>query len=606
MTGAATMVIGLFLLSGLAMVIAAAFFMEEQVSPEPVIPDGSALVLAPKGIIVEKRSPVDPFTLYLNKIAEIPQQEELLLQDIIDGVRAAASDDRIKLLVVAPDSLERAGLNQLQDIGAAIEFFKQSGKVVIGFGDSFDQKQYYFASWSDEIYLNPMGSVNLQGFGIFRLYMRDMLDKLSINFHIFKVGTYKSFLEPFIRNDMSPEAKRANGQWLTSLWDGFCADIAKNRGLPVRAVTQAVNNLAINIKYAGGNSAKMAMNNGLIDGVKTRAAIREYLINLVGANDAGTSFKRIDFNDYLTGVSKEFSPEDCDKGIAIIVAQGNIIYGTGTKSQIGSKTLSSIIRELGEDDQVKGVVLRVDSGGGSAFASEIIRQELLLLKEKTGKPLVISMGSMAASGAYWFSADADKIFASSATLTGSIGIFGAFPTVENSLARIGIFSDGIGTTNLAGSGNPTRTLPENLKNAIQTRVEYGYEQFIDIVAQGRNMTTEQVKRIAQGRVWDGATALELGLVDEIGTLEDAVAAAAEMAGLPPDSGFYYQEPPSKAEQFLKSIGAARAALAGSNLSVSEMAHSLISRFLPGYDFLANRDPQNVYSHCLLPGSVLSF
>jgi protease-4 len=574
--------------------------------PKTEVPDGAALVLAPQGNIVEKKSVLDPMTRMINNMAGAPLHEELLLQDIIDTIRAAASDDRIKLLAIVPDHLKQASLNQLHDIGKAIDEFKDSGKVVIAFGDNLTQGQYYLASWADEIYLNPMGAVDLKGFGVFRLYMRDLLDKLAVNFHIFKVGTFKSALEPYIRNDMSPEAKKANQQWLTNLWDRYCNDIAAHRGIPPRAINNAVNRLADNMQAAGGDSGQMAMNNGLVDGLKTRAAIREYLKTLAGSDKDDSSFKQVGISDYLTTITPSYTKSgQGEDRVGIIVAQGNIVYGESKVGQISSNSLNKQIRRARKDNRIKALVLRVDSGGGSAFASELIRQELLLI-QKAGKPVVISMGSMAASGAYWISADADKIFASPSTLTGSIGIFGALPTLEESLAKVGVFNDGTGTTKLAGAGNPTRPLPEDFKRAMQLGVERGYRRFIDIVAKGRDMKPDRVEQIAEGRVWDGATALELGLVDQMGNLEDAVSAAAELAGLPVDNGVYIRDAETPAELLLKSLGRLDAALSAGRSPVFAVADTFFQRFTRQYDFLMANDPQHMYSHNLLPRSTISF
>ena len=570
------------------------------------IPDGSALVLAPRGNIVEKRSPLDLMSKLINNMAGLPLHEELLLQDAIKGIRAAANDKRIKLLVIAPDQMGDASLNQLHDIGRAIEAFKNKGKVVIALGDNFSQAQYYLASWGDEIYLNPMGAVSLHGFGLFRLYMREMLDKLSVDFHIFKVGTFKSALEPFIRNNMSPEAKQANLLWLTSLWDRYCSEIADHRGITVRAITTAVNRLAKNMQLADGDSGQMALNNGLVDGLKTRIDMREYLKSLVGSNSEQTNFNQVDFNDYLTTLPPAYTrPHSTEDRVGIIVARGNIVYGEAAVGQIGSDNLTKQISWARRDPHVKALVLRIDSGGGSAFASELIRQELLLLK-KAGKPVIISMGSMAASGAYWIAADADKIFAAPTTLTGSIGIFGALPTFEKSLARAGIFNDGIGTTDLAGAGNPTRALPEKFSQALQSEVEWGYRKFITIVAHGRHMPRDQVEKIAEGRVWDGSTALKLGLVDQLGSLEDAVSTAAKLTGLPRDRASYIREGESPAELILKSLGSTETLLFSALFPGHILNDGFTQRIARQYDFLTAGDPQHMYSHCLLPRTVASF
>ncbi|MCI5143359.1 MAG: signal peptide peptidase SppA, partial [Candidatus Electrothrix sp. ATG1] len=421
--------------------------------------------------------------------------------------------------------MEQAGLNQLQDIGRAIDAFKKSGKPVIAYADSLSQGQYYLAAQGDKVYLNPMGEVDLHGFGVFRLYMRELLDKLKISFHIFKVGTFKSALEPFLRNDMSPEAKEANQQWLSQLWQQFCDDIAKQRGISLQNIHAAIEQLPKKLQETGGDTAKMAIKLGLIDGIKTRAEFREHLISLVGRNKKQTGFKQVAFSNYLETLTPAYqAPISKEKHVALIIAQGDIVYGNAEIGQIGSSGLTTLLRKARQKKNVKAVVLRIDSGGGSAVASEIIRQEILQL-QKAGKPVVVSMGSMAASGAYWLAADADKIYASPNTITGSIGIFGAFPTIEKSLAEIGVFNDGIGTTKMAGQRSLTRSMSDEFRAAVQLNIEHGYRQFIQIVANGRGMEQAEVEQIAQGRVWDGTTAVQLGLVDELGNLEDAVTTA---------------------------------------------------------------------------------
>lgn len=567
--------------------------------PKVEIENNSALLLAPHGAVLEKKSSLEPAAHLLHLLNGTLLEEELLLQDIIKGIRTAARDKRIKMLVLLPDRLEQAGLNQLQDIGRAIDDFKKSGKPVISYADSLSQGQYYLAARGDELYLNPMGSVDLHGFGVFRLYMRELLEKLKINFHIFRVGSFKSALEPLLRNDMSPAAKEANMQWLTQLWRKFCDDIARQRGLSSEEIHNVVEQLPVNLQLSGGDTAQMALNLGLIDGVKTRIEFRKYLISLVGKNKKNTGFKRIDFSDYIATSPRAYeAPTAKEKSVALIVAQGDIVYGNGEIGQIGSSGLSKLLRKARQKKNIKAVVLRIDSGGGSAFASELIRQEIAELR-KAGKPLVVSMGSMAASGAYWLAADADRIYASSNTITGSIGIFGAFPTIENSLTEVGVFNDGVGTTKMAGQGSLTRAMSEDFRTSVQLNVEHGYEQFIRIVADGRGMDIAEVEKIAQGRVWDGATALQLGLVDELGSLEDAVAAAAELVGLPVSQSYYLQEAKNPADIILQRL---EGAMAGKNM-FSIFSTRLLRSIIGPQVFLPAGDPRNMYSHCLLPFSV---
>ncbi len=564
------------------------------------IEDGSALVLAPYGSILEKKSSLDPLENFFHFLDGSFQPEEFLLQDIIDGIYSAAQDDRIQLLVLAPDHLEQIGLNQLQDIGRAIDVFKKSGKRVIGYADSLSQGQYAFTAHSHEVYLNPMGAVDLYGFGVFNLYLRGLLDKLKINFHIFRVGTFKSAVEPLLRNDMSSDAKEANLQWLTQLWQHFIHDIAQQRGLAVQDIESAVEDLPKHLQEAKGDTAEMAMNLGLIDGTKTRADFREYLISLVGRNKKKSGFKRVDFANYLEEYSPIYqAPAVKEQSVALIIAQGDIVYGDAEFGQIGSAGLTKLLRKARREKTVKAVVLRIDSGGGSAFASELIRQEVLQL-QKAGKPVVVSMGSMAASGGYWIAADADKIYASPSTITGSIGIFGAFPTIEQSLAEVGVFNDGIGTTKMAGQGSLTRPMSEEFRTAVQLNIERGYQQFLQIVANGRGMEPAEVDKIAQGRVWDGTTAQQLGLVDELGDLEDAIAAAAELVGLSVDQAYYMEEEKHPVELLLQRLEEATAGRAGKGALAAfatQFMEDLVGNQRP---FFPTGDPRNIYAHALLP------
>ncbi len=596
-TGTALISIMLFLAS-FGMVL---HFVAQQEQVE--IEHGSALVLAPYGSILEKRSPLDSLEKFFQFLDGSFQQEEFLLHDIIEGIHRAAEDDRIHVLVLAPDQLEQVGLNQLQDIGRAIDVFKESGKRVIGYADSFSQGQYAFAAHSDEMYLNPMGGVDLYGFGVFQLYMRGLLDKLKINFHIFRVGTFKSAVEPLLRNDMSPEVKEANQEWLNQLWQHFSQDIAQQRGLSVQDIDDAIEQLPEHLHKAQGNTAQMALDLGLVDGTKTRADFREYLISLLGKNKKKTSFKRVSFANYIDEYVPIYrAPAAKEKSVALIIAQGDIVYGDAELGQIGSTDLTKLLRKARREKTIKAVVLRIDSGGGSAFASELIRQEILQL-QKAGKPVVVSMGSMAASGGYWVAADADKIYASPSTITGSIGIFGAFPTIEQSLAEIGVFNDGVGTTIMAGQGGLTRPMSEDFRAAIQLNIEHGYQQFLGIVANGRGLDFAEVDKIAQGRVWDGTKAQQLGLVDELGNLEDAITAAAELVELPADQVYYMEEEKHPAELLLQRLEEARAGKAGLEI-FADLARRLMGNLTGGQPpFFPAGDPRNIYAHSLLPFSV---
>ena len=493
------------------------------------VPDQTAMVLNLVGDIVEQKREVDPMQAFLTEAFE--QQEgapEVLLADIIDVIAKAKQDDRVELLVLQLQGMNRAGLTKLQDIAYALEDFKSSGKKIIALGDQFSQDQYYLASTANNIWLNPQGYMLLDGFGRFNLYFKSALDKLEINQHIFRVGTFKSAVEPYIRDDMSEAAKEANRLWLADLWLQYKQDVAQRRGFGLENFDENIDSLVSKFSNSGGSFAKYALDNNWVDHLKTRQEMRSELIELVGKNLKGNSYNHITYKNYIAATKSPVEMKDysSDK-IAVIVAKGTILDGTQKPGTIGGDSTAELLQKARYNDKVKAVVLRVDSPGGSAYASEIIRQEVELLKE-AGKPVIASMGTYAASGGYWISAPADKIYAAPSTITGSIGIFGMMMTFEKSLSKMGIYTDGVGTTDIAGF-SPTRPLTPGMAELFQLTINKGYQEFIQLVATNRNMTLEQVDAIAQGRVWSGLKAKELGLVDELGNLNDAIAAAAELA-----------------------------------------------------------------------------
>lgn len=598
---------GVSLVVNLCLLIVVLLVLSLFTRPEITVPDQAALVIAPSGTIVEKTTVIDPFSKMMNTFAGLPLPDETLLQDILDTIAAAGEDNRIRMVVLSLGDLEYAGLNQLRVIGQSLDKFKESGKKVIALDDYYSQGQYYLASYADEILLNPMGGVHLRGFGVFRLYLKELIDKLAVNFHVFRVGTYKSAVEPLTRRSMSEEARDANNVWLTDLWSVFCEDIARNRDFAPDFINTYINAMPLLLGQADGSNSRMALDANLVDNIKTGPEITDYLVSLVGESEDGKSFNQIHFLDYLaTGIPSFTKPDKGKDKVGLIVARGNIVEGEEIPGQISSDNLCELIRQARDDDAVKAVVLRVDSGGGSAFASEQIRQELLLLQQK-GKPLVVSMGTLAASGAYWISAGADKIFASPFTLTGSIGIFGIVPTFEKTIAKIGIVNDGIGTTSMAGGEDPTRQLPPQMEKTIQLSVEEGYNRFIDIVAEGRGIARPEVMKIAEGRVWDGAKAIQLGLVDEIGGQNEAIAAAAELAGLTDFSPVYIRQSETPGQRLLRKLKGRSLALANHFQLFTFTEIPALRALKDQWSFLADsRDPENIYAHCLIPRSALAF
>jgi protease-4 len=490
-------------------------------------PSGAALLLAPVGKIVEQSTE----TLLVDRFYGTTTGAETVLRDLIDGIDTARNDPKIKILVLDLEKLEGAGISQLQEIGEALKRFKADGKTIFAFGDSYDQRQYYLAAHADRLYLHPMGQVWLSGLGVYRHYFKNALDKLHVGFHVFRVGTYKSALEPFMRNDMSVDDRESNQAWLTVLWEAYTTDVAALRRLPAERIDDYINNLDANLSEEGGDAARLALKSGLVDNLKTRDEVREDLIRLVGEDENGESYKKVKFDTYISNMlPKVRRPHTESSRVGLIVAEGIIMDGKQPAGRIGGESTAELIRQAREDEKVKAVVLRINSGGGSAVASEIIRRELELTRG-AGKPVVVSMSSIAASGAYWISVAADEIWALPTTITGSIGIFAALPTFDKTLKAIGISTDGVGTTRLSGAFDLSRPLNPLLADTLRLQIERGYQRFIERVSQGRNMAPEAVEKIAQGRVWAAQTAKGLGLIDKFGGLEPAVESAAKLAKL---------------------------------------------------------------------------
>ena len=572
------------------------------------VSDNSALVLNINGDVVEQKHEIDPMDAFLTEaINQRKEKPEVLLSDIIKVINNAKDDNKIKILILKLQNMNRSGLTKLRDIAKALENFKESGKQIIAIGEQFSQDQYYLASYADKIWLDPKGWFLLDGYGRYQLFYKSALKKLSISQHIFRVGTYKSAVEPYIRDNMSPEAKEANKLWLTDLWSQYKADVAKQRQFSIDNFDESVEILVAKLEQANGNIAEYALNNHWVDELKTKEDIHLAFLELLNKNDTNSEnnekrkdkFNQITFENYLSTITPAFplNNQAADK-VAIIVAKGTILNGNQKAGMIGGDSTAKLLRRARKNDKVKAVVLRVDSPGGSAYASEVIRREVELLKA-AGKPVVASMGTYAASGGYWISAPADKIIASPSTITGSIGIFGFFMTFENSLSKLGIYSDGVGTTDLAGFG-VTRPLTDGMAKIFQLNINRGYQDFISLVATNRNMTLEQVDAIAQGRVWSGTKAKELGLVDELGDLSDAIAAAAELAELSQYDTILIEKKRSSRDKLLRSLlGQAASLLIDPSEINTGPVENIIAKLQSEMKNINQlNDPQGVYSFCL--------
>lgn len=497
------------------------------------LPASAVLRVAPEGVLVEQLSYPDPRDLLAPGSGPAA---ETRVGDLVEAIDAAADDSRIKGILLDLGDLQGGGIDKLDTVGEALRRFRAGGKPVIAAGDGFDQQQYYLASYADTIHLNPLGHVLLTGFGSYQLYYKEALDRLRIQFHVFRVGTYKDAVEPFTGTGMSPASREHTEAWLNALWQHYGSGIETRRQLDPGALDSYIRELDAKLAAAGGDGAALALREGLVDQLSTRPEIAAELQALAGAAPEGyfqgsaTAYAQVDVGTYLRhrGSARETDGEQ--PRIGVLIAAGTMYDGEQPANAIGGDSLSRLIRKTREQDRLDALVVRVDSPGGSAFAADLIRRELLAT-QAAGIPVVISMGTVAASGGYWIAAEADEIWAEPTTLTGSIGVFGIVPTFQDSLAALGIHSDGVGTHPLAGGMRLDRPLSPQAERLIQTSVENLYQRFLSLVAAGRDQEPETLDHIAQGRVWTGRQALALGLVDHLGGLPEAVAAAAGLAGV---------------------------------------------------------------------------
>lgn len=495
----------------------------------PTIPTKAALVIAPEGEIVDQLSG-DPIARAITQ-ARGQGKNETLVWDLIDAIRGAAQDKRIPVIVIDNENFSGAGQPTLEELARALKEFRATGKKVIAYGTAYEQAQYYLASQADEVYVDPFGMVLIPGYESYHMFYKDALDKLGVDINVFRVGAYKSAVEVYSRTGMSPEAKEETQVFLSSLWSTYQKSTTAARKLKPDAVSSYVTSLADQVSASHVPAAEVALKAGLVTGIKSRQDIDKEVIAMVGQDPDDGGFKNVSVQDYVRVVhaQKKAAGTGTPK-IGVVVAAGEILDGDQPPGTIGGSSTARLIREARMDDDVKAVVLRVDSPGGSMMAAEEIHREIVALKA-AGKPFVVSMGDLAASGGYYISAPADEIWASPATITGSIGIFAVIPTVSKTLGKIGVSVDGVGTTPLSGQLRLDRPLGDEAKKFLQATIERGYDEFIGRVSSGRKKTPAEVNEIAQGRVWSGSDALRLGLVDHLGSFDDAVKAAAKRAKL---------------------------------------------------------------------------
>lgn len=516
------------------------------------IGEKTVLVLELKGDLVEQYQASFQDTLLDSVAGE--SKRSVRMRDLLTVLDAAAKDKNIGSVVLLLDQMHGGGLAQLREIGAGIDRVRAAGKRVVAWGAAYDQKRYLLASHADEVYVHPMGMVLIEGFGKRRNYYGEALDKLGVTVNLVKVGTYKSFAEPYIANGPSEAAREADSFLYNALWQDYTSQVEKNRKLPSGTVAKWIETLPQQMEAAGGDAAQVALRAQLVDGLKTRDEIRDMLAKRGAWDERIKSFRQVAFHEYLG----RHLPKPFGDAVGVITASGNITEGTSGPGEVGGLTTANLIRQAREDESVKAVVLRVDSPGGSAYGSELIRRELELTRA-AGKPVVVSMGNVAASGGYWISMSADEVIADPATITGSIGVFTILPTAEKVSDKLGIHTGGVTTTWLADAYHPLQPIDPRFKSLIQSSVNHVYSEFTSKAAQARNTTAAKIDEVGQGRVWTGAQAKERNLVDRLGGVREALAAAARRASLGEDYRVaYIERPVSRLESFLRMMGATTA------------------------------------------------
>ncbi|BEO13978.1 signal peptide peptidase SppA [Serratia marcescens] len=593
------LILNLFLV--LLILVGVGIYLSFQSSSTSTAPARGALLVDLSGVVVDQPSVNNRVRQWGRELlgASSSRLQENSLFDVVDSIRKAKDDKNITGMVLQLNDFAGADQPSLRYIGKALREFRDSGKPIFAIGDSYNQTQYYLASYANKVYLSPQGAVDLHGFATNNLYYKSLLDMLKVTTNIFRVGTYKSAVEPLIRDDMSPAAREADSRWIGGLWQNYLETVAANRQLTPQQLFPGAAGVLSGLQAAGGDTARYALDNKLVDELASRTAIENQLVKTFGWDKQANDFNAISIYDYQP-------KPDANQGgkIAVVFANGAIMDGQQTPGNVGGDTTAAELRQARLDPAVKAVVFRVNSPGGSVSASEVIRSELAAVRA-AGKPVVVSMGGMAASGGYWVSTPADYIIASPSTLTGSIGIFGIINTYEKTLDTLGVHTDGVATSPLADIA-VTKALPQEFSQMMQLNIENGYKNFLDLVAKSRKMTPQQVDQIAQGHVWLGSDAKANGLVDQLGDFDDAVKKAAELAKLQQWQLDWFVDTPSLSDMVLSQFG----------VSIHAMLPAAIQAMLPApLASVANavkeqpglfnnlNDPQNRYAICLTCGEV---
>jgi protease-4 len=515
-------------------------------SPQLGAAEEGALVLDIAGTIVEQPAEAKPLEVLAGGSSLI---REYRLRDLVHALETAATDKRVKAVALDLDVFTGGGQSALSDVAAAIDTVRKANKPVLAYATAYTDDSYQLAAHASEIWLNPLGGVLIAGPGGTNLYYKALLDKLGVTANVYRVGAYKAAVEPFTRSDMSPESREAAQALAGALWENWRQEVQGARSKAQLAAY--VGNSVDRIAAAKGDMAEAALGAGLVDKIGDRTAFGTRLAEIVGVDDEDVpgSYKAIAYDAWLGA-----HPIPRHGNIGILTVAGEIVDGGAALGSAGGETIAENLRDGLSEKNLKALVVRIDSPGGSVLASEQIRQAVLDAKAR-GLPVVVSMGSMAASGGYWVATAGDAIFAEPETITGSIGVFGIIPSFEGTLRKLGVGADGIKTTPLSGEPDVLRGPSPEASRMIQLGVENIYRRFVSLVASARKLPAERVDQIAQGRVWDGGTAHQLGLVDRFGSLDAAVEEAARRAKLDPASArrVYLEKEPGFLEKMLASL-----------------------------------------------------
>ena len=523
-----------FTVNFLFLLIVAAIAFALIKSRPPVLEGKTALVINFSGQISEQRKG----SLRDSLLGQAKEEEskKILLRDVLAALDNTAKDPNISNIVLMLDDFEGAGLPTLREVASALDRCKVAGKLVFAWSSHYDQRQYYLAAHATQIFMHPMGMVYLQGYGGLRNYYRSALDRLGVSANLIRVGTFKSAAEPFIADGPSAAAREAENYLYQGLWATYLEGVETARRLPTGALMAYINQSAQHLEGAHGDTAKVALAANLVDALKTADEFTKFLIEKGAKDGKGEDYRQVSFDDYL----KKVTANNASKSIGVVIAEGEIVDGDAPPGTVGGRSTAELVRQAREDEHIKVIVLRVNSPGGSVLGSELLRRELELTRS-AGKPVIVSMGDVAASGGYWISMASDEVIADPATITGSIGVFALLPSVDKAINKIGIHVDGVTTTWLGNAADPRRPLDPRVRAMLQAEINHIYDNFTERVAQSQKSTSEKIDQVGQGRVWSGAQAKDRGLVDALGGFNEAIKQAALRSKLGDDYDVVYFE-----------------------------------------------------------------